>query len=130
MGGVYPTSPGVGTGALIEPMIGTQTTAVDAVLTLGANNTDTIQHASKATAFIPVAAAVGESMAIVLVIAGGAVVGSVTVDDTTPAGAVDIPLISPAVDIPPGAVLLASLDYTAGGGPTPLAAMVIRVDLV
>jgi len=116
--------------SLIVPMIGTQTVAASAVLTIGANASAVPQYASKATAFIPQAAAVGESLAITLVIAGGAVIGSVTVDDTTPAGAVDIPLITPKVPIPSAGVLLADLNYTAGGGPTPLAATVVRVDLI
>jgi hypothetical protein len=115
---------------LMVPMIGTQTVAASEVLTIGANYSAVNQYGSKATAFIPQAAAVGESLVITLVIATGAVIGSVTIDNTTPPGAVDIPLITPKVPIPPAGVLLADLNYTSGVGPTPLAATVVRVDLI
>lgn len=132
-GEVYPTSPGAagGSSASNEPMVGEQLVATDATLVLGANATGGTVHASKATVFVPQAAAAGESMVIVLTTAGGLTLdfnfGGFTVDNTTPTGAVDIP-VDPSVDIPAGAVILAVIDYTAGGGPTPLNSTVIRVE--
>ena len=134
-GEVYPQSPGAsgGSSASNGPMIGSQLIAADATLVLGANATGGTVHASKATVFVPQAAAAGESMVIVLTTAGGLTLdfdfGGFTIDNATPTGAVDIP-VDPSVDIPSGAVILAVIDYTAGGGPTPLNSTVIRVEFV
>ncbi len=129
----YPESPRAGASTLIEPMIGTQTVATNATLTLGANATGRTIHAFKATVFIPQAAAAGESMVIVLTTAGGLTLdfnfGGFTIDNTTPTGAVNIP-VDPSVDIPAGAVIFAVIAYTPGFTPTPLNATVIRVEFV